>query len=68
VVDLHNEGDLVRVLARHHAQHAEGRGHRVAAAFDSELHDVFRIEVDRVLREAGAGAVLDALVDRRIDT
>ena len=53
------------VLAGHHAQHAEGRGHRVAAALDRELDDIFRIEVHRVLGEAGAAGMLDALVDRR---
>ncbi len=53
------------VLARDHAQHAEGRGHRVAAAFDGEFDDVLRIEVDRILGEAGAGGVFDALVHRQ---
>jgi bifunctional DNA-binding transcriptional regulator/antitoxin component of YhaV-PrlF toxin-antitoxin module len=40
VVDLHDERDLVRVLAGHQPEHAEGRGHGVAAALDRELHDV----------------------------
>ena len=45
VVDLDQEGDFMGVLAGHHAQHAEGRGHRVAAALDRELDDIFWIEV-----------------------
>ena len=65
VVDLHQERDLVRVLARDRAQHAEGGRDRVAAAFDGELDDVLRVEVIRVLGEAGAAGVLDALVDRQ---
>ena len=62
VVDLHDERDLVGVLARHRAQHAEGRGDRVAAALDGQLHDVLGVEVGGVLRERGARRVLDALV------
>ena len=65
MVDLDDEGNLVRVLARHRAQHAEGRGHRVAAAFDGQLDDVFRVEIDRVGREGGAAGMLDALVHRQ---
>jgi hypothetical protein len=63
VVELHDEGNLVGVLARHRAQHAERRGDAVAAAFDGQLHDVLRVEEVRVRREGGAGGVLDALVD-----
>ena len=54
-----------RSLRGHGAEHAEGGGHRVAAALDGELDDVFRIEVIRVGRERGAGGVLDALVHRQ---
>ena len=63
VINLHNEGDLVGVLARRHAENAEGRGNRVAAAFNGKLDDVFGIEVIGILGEAGAAGVLDALVD-----
>ena len=38
-------------------------GDGVAAALDRELDDVLRVEVLRVRGEAGAGRVLDALVD-----
>ena len=65
VVHLHDERDLVGVLARHRAQHAEGGGDGVAAALDGQLDDVLRIEVVGVGRERGAGRVLDALVDRQ---
>ena len=63
VVELQDEGNLVGVLARHDAQHAERRGDGVAAALDRQLHDVLGIEVHRVGRERRAGRVLDALVD-----
>ncbi len=63
VVDLHDEGDLVRVPAAHRAEHAERRSNRVAAALDRQLDDRIRVEVGRVDREAGPGAVLDALID-----
>ena len=65
VVELEQERNLVRVLARAGAQHAEGRGHRVAATLDGQLDDVFGVEVQRIFCERGAGAVLDALVDRQ---
>ena len=64
VVELHEEGDLVGVLAGHAAENAEGGGHGIAAALDGELHDVLGIEVDGIGGKAGARRVLDALVDR----
>ena len=65
VVDLEDERDLVRVLARDRVQHPHGRGHGVAPALDREPHDVFRVEVDRGRCEGGARGVLDPLVDRQ---
>ena len=64
VVHLHEEGDRVCVLASHRTKDAEGRGHRIAAAFDGQLHYVLGVEVDRVLGKARTGRVLDALIDR----
>jgi hypothetical protein len=63
VIELEDERDLVRVVARHRPEHAERRGDAVAAAFDGELADVRRVEVDRVRGEARPGRMLDALVD-----
>ena len=63
MVELHDEGELVRPLAADRAQDAERRGERVAAALDRELDEVLRVEVDGVRREARAARVLDALVD-----
>ena len=42
VVDLDDERDLVRPVPRHRAEHAEGRGDRVAPALDGELDDACR--------------------------
>ncbi len=64
VVQLHDERDFVRVFARHDAQHAERGSDGVAAAFDGQLHDVFRVKIIRVLREARAGGMFDALIHR----
>ena len=55
VIQLHQKRNLVRVFPRHHAEHAERGGDGVAAAFEGELHDIFRIKIIRVRREAGAG-------------
>ncbi len=63
VVELHDEGDAVSVLARHRAEHTIGRSNSVAAAFDGKPDDVLRVEVHRVLRERSACRVLDALID-----
>jgi hypothetical protein len=62
VIDLHDKGNVVRVLASHYAQHSKRGRHRIAAAFHRELHDVFGVEVLRVFSEACARGVLDALV------
>ena len=63
MVDLYDEGDLVGVFAADAGEDAKRGGDRIAPAFDGELDDVLGVEVGRVLGEAGAGAVLDALVD-----
>ncbi len=65
VVDLDHKRNLVGVLAGHTAQNTESGGHRVTAALDGELDDVFGIKVVRVLREGGSAAVFDALVHRQ---
>ena len=64
VVELHDQGELVRPLAADRAEDAERRGERVAAAVDGEAHEVLGVEVGGVGREARARRVLDALVDR----
>jgi len=63
VIDFHDEGNLVRVLAGDGAEDAVGGGDGVAAAFDRQLDDIFAIEIVGILGEASAGGVLDALVD-----
>ena len=66
MVDLHDERDLVRVLARAPTPSTpKRRGDGVAAALDRELDDVLGVEVVGVRRERRAGRVLDALVDRQ---
>ncbi len=65
VVDLADEGNLVRVLPRDRAEDAERRGHRVAVALDRQLDDLGPVEVDGVGGKRRAGGVLDALVDRQ---
>ena len=63
MVNLNHEGNLVSVTARNAAEHAEGRANGVTAAFDSELHDIFTVEVNGVLREGSTSRVFNALVD-----
>ena len=63
MIDLHDEGNFVGVFARDGAENSEGGGDGVAVAFDGELDDIFRVEIVRILGEAGAGGVLDALID-----
>ena len=62
VVDLHDEGNLVRIAARHGAQHAESRCYGVAAALKSEKEDIFRIEIVGIRSERSPGRMLDALI------
>src|SRR5262249_40251366 len=47
------------------AEHAESGSDRVAAAFDGELDDIFAVEIIGIFREAGAGGMFDALIDRK---
>src|SRR5205085_10480753 len=62
VIDLHDEGNLVRVLARDGTQHSKSGRDSVAAAFDRELDNVFRVEVFGVGSKRSAGRMFDALV------
>ncbi len=64
MVNLNHERNLVCVAAGDAAQYTEGRTNSVTAAFDSELHDIFAVEVNRVLSERSTSGVFDALVDR----
>ena len=64
VVHLHQERNLVRVLAGDGAQHPECRRDRITATLERETHDVLRVEIIRVPRKARARGVLDALIDR----
>jgi len=63
VIQLGDERNLVSVAASHVSEHTEGGGNGAASAFDGEFEDPFRVEHAGVRREAGAGGVLDPLVD-----
>jgi hypothetical protein len=65
VVQLDEEGNLVRVAARHGTEDAQRRGNRFTAAFDGQPHDVLRVEIDGVRSERASGGVFHALVYRK---
>ena len=65
MVELRNEGDAVHVAARRQAQGPERRRHGAALTGERELQEVQRVEVGRVLGEAGRGGVLNTLVHRQ---
>src|ERR1700737_2997315 len=65
MVHLYDEGNFVRILARHSAEHAERGGYSVAFAFHGQLDDILRVEIVGVFREAGPGGMFDTLVDRQ---
>ena len=65
VIEFDNEGNTVGVLSRHCAQHPEGGGDRVTAAFQRQFDNGGRIEVNRVGRKGSRAGVLDALIHRQ---
>ncbi len=65
VIDLHDEGNLVRIFVCHGAENSERGSYGVALAFYRELDDIFRVEIVRIFGEASARGVLDALIDRK---
>ena len=65
MIDLQDEGNFMGILTGNRAQHAQGGGYRITAAFDGQLDDIFRIEIDRVRRKRSPGGVLDALIHRQ---
>src|SRR5215510_11373420 len=44
MIDFEDKGNLVRVFARARTEHTERRGDGVAAPFDRETYDIFRVE------------------------
>src|SRR5262245_13102521 len=65
VVQLQDQRDAARVLARTAFEETERRCIRVAAGGDRELEMIVRVVTRRVLRERTRGTVLEALVDRQ---
>src|ERR1035438_4834822 len=63
VIQFDEEGNFVRVFPRHRAEYAEGRSDSVTAPFDGELHDIFAVEIIRVLGKTGPGGMLNALIN-----
>ena len=64
MIDFEDKWDPVGVPPGYYSQHPQGRGNRVASAFDSQFDYILRIEVDWVGGERGAGGVLNPLIDR----
>ena len=65
MVQFDQEGDAVRIAARHRGQHAIGGGHAVTTGLNGQFDDIFRIKVQRVGGKRGASRMLYALVDRQ---
>jgi hypothetical protein len=63
VIELDQEGNLMGVFARTGAEHAERRGDCIASALDGQFDDALGIEIGGIGRKAGAGGMLDALID-----
>src|ERR1044071_836344 len=64
VIEFYQERDFVSVLSRDCAEDAEGRGDGIATAFDGQAHDVLRIKIIRIFREARSCGMFDSLIDR----
>src|ERR1700682_543038 len=62
MVNFYNKRNFVRVLASHGTKHSKSGSHGIALALYSQLHDIFRIEVVRILCEARSRRMLDALI------
>lgn len=58
VVNFNEERNAVRVATGDRSQHAIGRCHAVTPSFDSQLHNILRIKVQRVSRKRCASGVL----------
>ena len=65
MIQLHNERYLMGILTRYGTQDSESGSHGVAAAFNSQFHDILRVEIDRVRSKRSPGGMLDILIDRK---
>lgn len=63
MVNLNHERNFVSVATRDAAEDTESRTDGVTATFDRELHDIFSVEINGVLREGSTGGVFDTLVN-----
>ena len=65
VVDLEDKGNFMGIAPGYRGQDPQGGGHGVAAAFDGQFDDIFRIKIDGVGRKGRRRRMLDALVHRQ---
>ncbi len=63
MIDFDQERNLVGIFAGDVTQHAKGGSDRVAAAFNGQFNNVFRVKIGRIGGKRGPPAVLNALVD-----
>lgn len=63
MVDFYDERDFVGVLPGIERKHAKGGSHAIAARFDGQTDDVFRLEIFRVFVKGKCSSVLDSLVN-----
>jgi len=62
VIELDDEGYLVRVPPCNASEHAQRRCHGVAARFKGQFHDVLAVEVNGIRGKRRPGGMLDPLI------
>ena len=53
------------IFACHRSQNAECRSDRITTTFNSQFHNVLRIEVDRIRSKRRSGSMFNILIDRK---
>src|ERR1700743_3584204 len=65
MVYFNQKRNLMRILSGHDGQITKRSSHRVAAGLNSQLDDIFRVEVKRVFGKRCTRGMLNTLVDRQ---
>ena len=65
MVQFYYKRYLMRIFSGNSTQIAESGCNCITTAFDGKLHNVFRIEINRIRSERSSGRMFDVLIDRK---
>ena len=65
MIQFNHKRNFMGIFACHRSQNAECRSDRITTAFNSQFHNILRIEVDRIRSKRRSGSMFNILIDRK---